>query len=136
MPTSLALTRGALTPAATLVGHYDNGVVSGDLVGPNDLILTSDGTLWVTYWTSAMLVGFVNAQALDGTLLPDITADTGTMSLPAGLAADATDGVWYGNEPQDGTGELIRVDAAGSAPLVVSTADLTTPIDLGFDPVP
>lgn len=125
-----------LTPAATLVGLFDDNGVSGELTGPTDLALTSDGTLWVTYWTAATLAGFTAADTLDGSLLPDLTAETGTMSLPAGLATDAADGVWYGNEPQDGSGELVRITAEGEASTVLRSTAQPTPIDLAFDPVP
>lgn len=120
------------TPIATIHGIYDDGTTSGDYAGPNDLGFFADGTLWVNYWTNAVIAGYAPDRGQTGTIEPNFTFAAGAMALPSGLAMDADAGFWFGNEPQDGTGALIRVTSELSH--TVHTTAVLAPTDLVFDP--
>lgn len=123
-----------IAPSDAFTAGFEDDTGTHSLDGPTAVAVDDEGRLWVDYWTSVAVARFDGATAA-GVRAPDLLVSGDVLDLPAGLAADHAGGSWYGNEPQDGTGTLVRLEREAGAELARgNSAEALAPSHLVFDP--
>ncbi len=124
-----------VAPEQAFAGGWEDETGTHALGGPTGLGFDGDGRLWVNYWTNPVLARFDVPATGESLRAPDLLVDGSVLDLPAGLVLDRDGGVWYGNEPQDGAGELVSCDVdTGAERSRARSADALAPTTLVFDP--
>ncbi len=124
-----------LTPEVAFTAGWDDETGTHTLNGPTGLGFDAAGRLWVNYWTNPALARFDVADTGESLRAPDQFAGGNVLDLPAGLATDRDGRVWYGNDPQDGAGEIIALESEGGTEVArARSATALTPTTLVFDP--
>ena len=129
---------GSPTPAVTL------SATGGSLNRPGLLAFDASGNLWVANGGNHTVVEFAASQlGASGSPTPTVTvsATSGSLNNPAGLAFDASGNLWVANAGTSNTVvEFVASQLAASGSptptVTVSTTigSLTLPIGLAFDP--
>lgn len=124
-----------VTPGVAFTAGWEDDTGTHSLSGPTAVGFDPEGRLWVNYWTNPLMARFDAADATADNWTPDLRVGGSVLDLPAGLALDRAGRVWYGNEPQNGTGELVALDTDdGTERLRLSSAAALSPSTLVFDP--
>ena len=124
-----------VSPEVSFKARWEPPTGPGDGIGPTALGFDAEGRLWVNYWANPMLARFDSLPTGSDQWTPDLRVGDDVLSLVAGLAPDRNGRVWYGNEPQDGAGELVALDRDdGTETVRVRSADALAPSTLVFDP--
>lgn len=93
----------AFTPTQLAAGGTQTAsikITSGSLDYPADILFDSSGNAWVSESFNNQILKFSASElASSGTRTPTVTisADSGTLSTPAGLAVDAGGNLWVAN---------------------------------------
>ncbi|GDX80308.1 hypothetical protein LBMAG42_21190 [Deltaproteobacteria bacterium] len=125
----------SVSPEDQFLGGWDDETGTHTLNGPTALGFDDSGRLWVNYWTNPALARFDDPSSGGATRAPDLNVRGEVLELPAGLVTDHAGRVWYGNEPQDGAGELVALDGETGMELArARSADALSPTTLVFDP--
>ncbi len=123
---------GALTPDTAFTSYTDDGTGPRGLSYPADMALDSTG-LWVLYQTSGIVAHL--SRSANGDVQSNFTYGLGVLALPSGLVRDGGNGMWVGNDPQTGAGDLQRFDPTdGTLSLETGLPDLPSPVQFVFDP--
>ncbi len=124
-----------VTPEVAFTGGWEDATGTHTLNGPTGIGFDTAGRLWVNYWTNPALARFDVADTGESLRAPDQTASGSVLDLPAGLATDGEGRVWYGNNPQDGAGEIIALESEGGTEVArARSATALSPTTLVFDP--
>jgi sugar lactone lactonase YvrE len=127
---------GTPTPAVTL------SATAGSLSGPRALAFDASGNLWVANSSGPTLVAFTVSQlASSGSPTPAVTlsASSGSLNMPVGLAFDASGNLWVANDGNASVVEFTVSQLASSGsptPAVTLSAtagSLDGPFGLAFD---
>jgi sugar lactone lactonase YvrE len=127
---------GTVTPAVTLSG------AAGSLVDPTGLAFDAHGNLWVANFGDSSVVEFpVGQLASSGSPAPAVTisASSGSLSAPSGLAFDGGGNLWVANFGNGTMVEFTSTQLAGGGGLTpavtISTTagSLSSPLGAAFD---
>ncbi len=125
---------GSWTPSDTFHSTYYDATGSHTLTGPTTVDVDDNGRVWVNWFTAATVTRFDDPTDI-GNRIPSAIKSADVLDLPSGLAIDHAGSVWYGNEPQNGTGELVQLDQETLVQGTRGTSvNVIAPRDLVFDP--
>jgi sugar lactone lactonase YvrE len=128
---------GALTPSVIVTG------VSKAINGPLMIAFDANGNLWVTNGNYGLntVVAFSPGQlASSGTPTPVVTlsANSGSLAYPAGIAFDASGDMWVanynGNSLVEFTPSQLVTSGNPTPTVTVTGSSLSGPFGLAFDP--
>ncbi|MGP8207758.1 MAG: NHL repeat-containing protein [Acidimicrobiales bacterium] len=135
------LVTGSPEPHATISPHAASAGLSASLSGPRDLVFGASGALWVADEEGDDLVEYAPDQLVSGSPAPRATISSGPsngLSVPLGLAFDASGDLWVTNEEADDLVEYTpdQLESGSPSPRVTvsgSSGGFDWPLGDAFD---
>ena len=135
------LVTGSPVPHAIISPHAASAGLSASLSGPRDLVFGASGALWVADEEGDDLVEYAPDQLVSGSPAPRATISSGPsngLSVPLGLAFDASGDLWVTNEEADDLVEYTpdQLESGSPSPRVTvsgSSGGFDWPLGDAFD---